>query len=53
MYVVCVYVTEGQRGDGCDLASNLCKYDLANGDLFVPRWAWVRQVRREVSLQSC
>ena len=21
-------ITEGHSGDGCDLASNLCKYDL-------------------------
>ena len=30
----------------------LCKYDLRKGDLFVLSWARVRQVRREVSLQS-
>ena len=28
MCVVCVYVTEGHSGDGCVLASTLCKYDL-------------------------
>ena len=27
------------RGDGCDLASTLCKYDLRTGDLFVLSWA--------------
>ena len=31
----------GHSGDGCDLASALCKYDL-----FVLSWARVRQVRR-------
>ena len=31
----------GHSGDGCELASTLCKYDL-----FVPRWARVRRVRR-------
>ena len=31
-------------GDGCDLASTLCKYDLRNGDLFVLSWARVRRV---------
>ena len=36
----------GHSGDGCDLASTLCKYDLRNGDLFVLIWASVRQVRR-------
>ena len=33
-------------GDGCDLTSTLCKYDLRKGDLFVLRWARVRRVRR-------
>ena len=32
----------GNSGDGCDLASTLCTYDL-----FVLSWAWVRRVRRE------
>ena len=32
----------GHSGDGCDLASTLCKYDLRKGDLFVLGWAWVR-----------
>ena len=26
---------KGHSGDGCDLASNLCEYDLRKGDLFV------------------
>ena len=43
----------GNCGDGCDLASTLCKYDLRKGDLFVLSWAMVRRVRREASLQSC
>ena len=42
---VCVSVTE-DSGDGCDLASTLCKYDLRKGDLFVPSWARVRRVRQ-------
>ena len=42
MCVVCVRVTNGATGDGCDLASTLCKYDL-----FVPSWARVQRVRRE------
>ena len=33
-------------GDGCDLASTLCTYDLRKGDLFVLGWARVRRVRR-------
>ena len=37
MCVVCVDVTEGYSGDGCVLASTLCKYDLRKGDLFVLR----------------
>ena len=36
----------GHSGDGCDLASTLCKYDLRKGDLFVLSWTRVRQVRR-------
>ena len=34
-------------GDGCVLASTLCKYDLRKGDLFVLSWARVRRVRGE------
>ena len=38
----------GHSGDGCDLASTLCKYDLRKGDLFIMDcWARVRRVRRE------
>ena len=33
-------------GDGCELASTLCKYDLRKSDLFVLSWARVRRVRR-------
>ena len=33
-------------GDGCDLASTLCKYDLKKVDLFVLSWVRVRRVRR-------
>ena len=33
-------------GDGCDLASTLCKYDLRKLDLSVLSWARVRRVRR-------
>ena len=36
----------GHSGDGCVLASTLCKYDLRNGDLFVRSWVRVRRVRR-------
>ena len=46
MCVVCVDVTEGHSGNGCVLASTLCKYDLRKGDLFVLSWARVRRVRR-------
>ena len=34
----------GHSGDGCDLASTLCKYDLRMGDLFVLSWARVQRV---------
>ena len=36
----------GYSGDGCDLASPLCMYDLRKGDLFVMSWARVQRVRR-------
>ena len=36
----------GHSGDGCDLASTLCKYDLRKGALLVLSWAMVRRVRR-------
>ena len=43
----CVWVLQiGHSGDGCDLASTLCKYDLRKGYLFVLSWASVRRVRR-------
>ena len=46
-FVSCVWVLQrGNSGDGCDLASTLCKYDLRNGDLFVLSWARVRRVRQ-------
>ena len=35
-----------RSGDGYDLASTLCKYDLRKGYLFVLSWARVRGVRR-------
>ena len=38
---MCV-LQRGHSGDGCDLASTLCKYDLRKG-LF---WERVRRVRR-------
>ena len=37
---------KGHSGDGCVLASTLCKYTLRKGDLFVPSLAMVRRVRR-------
>ena len=36
----CVWVLQmGHSGDGCDLTSTLCKYDLKKGDMFVRSWA--------------
>ena len=43
----------GHCGDGCDLESTLCKYDLRKDYLFAPRWERVRRVKREVSHQRC
>ena len=45
MCVVVWVLQRGHSGDGCDLASTLCKYDFRKGDLFFPSWARVRQVR--------
>ena len=39
---VCDCYRGGHNGDGCDLASTLCKYNLRKGDLFVLSWARVR-----------
>ena len=35
----------GHSGDGCVLASTLCKYDLRKGDLFILSLTRVRRVR--------
>ena len=43
--IMCVVYVMGYSGDGCDVPSTLCKYDLRNGDLFVLSRARVRQVR--------
>ena len=45
MMCVCV-LQRGNSGEGCVLASTLCKYTLRNCDLFVMSWARVRRVRR-------
>ena len=43
----CVWILlRRHSGDGCVLASTLCKYDLKKGDLFVLSWARVRRVMR-------
>ena len=40
----CVWMLQrGHSGDGCVLATTLCKYDLRKGDLFVLSWARVRR----------
>ena len=45
--VSCVWALQrGNSGDGYDLASTLCKYDLRKGDLFVLSWASVRRLSR-------
>ena len=43
--MLCVWMLQrGHSGDGCVLASTLCKYDLRKGDLFVLSWTRVRRV---------
>ena len=37
--MMCVDVTEGNSGDGCELVSTLCTYDFRKGNLFVLSWA--------------
>ena len=44
--MLCV-LQRGHSGDGCDLASTSCKYDLRKGDLFLLGWARVRRVSRQ------
>ena len=44
MCVVFVSVTAGHSGDGCVLASTLCKFEV--GRLFVLSWTRARRVRR-------
>ena len=46
-------IQRGHSGDGCDLASTLCKYGLRKSYLFVHCWARVRRLMWEVYLQSC
>ena len=43
----------GHSGDGCVLASTLCKYDLKKGDLFVQSWARVRRGSLSSELLVC
>ena len=46
-WVSCVCVLQrGHSGEGSDLVSNLCKYDLRKGDLFVRSWEMVLRVKR-------
>ena len=48
----CVWMLQrGHSGDGCVLASTLCKYDLSKKDLFVLSWARIQRMRRK-SLSS-
>ena len=43
---VCECYRGGHSGDGCVLASTLCKHTLRKGDLFVLSCARLRRVRR-------
>ena len=47
VWCVCGWVLQrGNSGGGCDLLSNLCKYDMRKGDLFVLSWVRVQRVMR-------
>ena len=48
---MCVSLTKGHSGDGCDLASTFCTYYLRNGDLFVLNWARVQRMK-QISISS-
>ena len=52
MCLACV-LQRGNSGDGCDLASTLCKYDLRKGDLFVLSWPRVRRGSVSSELLMC
>ena len=43
----------GHSGDGYDLVSTLCKYDLRKDDLFVLSWARVRRGSISTELLIC
>ena len=43
----------GHSGDGCDLASTLCKYDMRKGYLFVLSWARMRRGSLSSELLMC
>ena len=50
----CVWMLQrGHSGDGCVLASTLCKYDLRKRDLFVLSWARVRRGSISSELLVC
>ena len=42
--MMCVVLQRGHSGNGCVLASTLCKYDLRKSNLFVLSWARMRRV---------
>ena len=45
--MLCMWeLQRGNSGDGGDLPSTLCKYDLRKGYLFVLSWARVRRMKR-------
>ena len=45
MICVVFVLQRGYSGNGCDLASTLCMFDMRKGDLFVLSLARVRRVR--------
>ena len=52
--MTCVWMLQrGHSGDGCVLASTLCKYDLRKGALFVLSWARMRRGSLSSELLMC
>ena len=53
MSVLYVSVTKGPSGDGCNLVSTLCTYELRKGGLFLLSWVRVRRGSISSELLMC
>ena len=49
----CVWVLQrGNSGDGCDLASTLCKYDLRKGDFFMEEFVLLKKILQKRDIKT-